>query len=225
MSATPQNIEAEQQLPPIDGLRATLETDGYCWLRKDWSFEEFRSYCAGLGDIFFEADVRLGGERPRNFQLPQAIGFHTDHASAHTVAWYCVQPDADGGAMWLLDLAPITEALTSEELDALSRVRVPDNAIWSKGGDIPLCVRNNGHTDFHYVPWLSLKAPDTDAGSALSKLQKGIANAEKTDIITLDVQPGDAVIVDNHRVMHGRAAIRTESNRFLKRLWIRDQAN
>lgn len=222
MDATPQTIEAGQSLPEIDSLRATLDDKGYCWLRRDWSFDDFRSYCSGLGDIFFEADIRLGAERPRNFQLPAAIGFHTDHASAHTVAWYCIEPDPEGGAMWLLDIAPVADDLSTDELDALTRVRVPDNAIWSTGGDLPLCVRSNGHADWHYVPWLSLKAPDSDARSALSKLQNGIAKAEKADIIALDVQPGDAVIVDNHRVMHGRAAIGSKSKRFLKRLWIRD---
>ena len=214
--------EAIAELPPIEDLSGMLAEAGYCWLRRNWTYEAFHDYCAGLGEIFYEADIKMGATRPRNYQLPAAIGFHTDHVSAHTVAWYCIRPDSDGGAMWLLDLKPAVDQLADDDQQALTRVRVPDNAVWSKGGDLPLRERNNGHDKLHYVPWLDLKAPDDGARTALRRLQSNIAEAEKSDVIVLDVAPGDAVIVDNHRVMHGRAAIRPASDRYLKRLWIRD---
>ena len=40
-----------------------------------------------------------------------------------------------------------------------------------------------------------MKAPDPEARAALGKLKSGIAQAEKSDIIALDVRPGDAITV------------------------------
>ena len=113
--------------------------------------------------------------------------------------------------------------MSEGELQALERVRVPDNAVWSEGGDIPLCAKHDGRWVFHYVPWLDLKAPDADAGQALAKLKAGIGRAKSSDLIELDLVPGEMVFVDNHRVMHGRAAIPANSKRHLKRFWIRSQ--
>lgn len=185
------------------------------------SLDLFREVAESFGEIFYEADVRMGGERPRNYQLPAEIDFHTDHVSAEIAAWYCLERESDGGAMQFIDLAPIVGAMSEDELGALERVRVPDNAVWSEGGDIPLCARQNGQRVYHYVPWLELKAPDADAKQALAKLEAGIRRAKSSDLIELDLVPGEMVFVDNHRVMHGRAAIPANSSRHLKRFWIR----
>ena len=198
---------------------------GIYTLASGTSLERFRGVAGDLGDVFYEADVRMGGERPRNYQLPAAIDFHTDHVSAEIAAWFCVERESDGGAMQFVDLSPVAKALDEQELEALGRVRVPDNAVWSEGGDIPVCAMRNGQHAFHYVPWLKLNAPDDGARQALAKFEAGIALAKAERMVELDLKPGDLVFVDNHRIMHGRRAIPAGSKRNLKRLWIRDCRN
>ncbi len=199
-----------------------MACEGIYTLASGTSLERFRGVAGDLGDVFYEADVRMGGERPRNYQLPAAIDFHTDHVSAEIAAWFCVERESDGGAMQFVDLSPAAKSLGEQELDALGRVRVPDNAVWSEGGDIPVCAIRNGQRVFHYVPWLKLNAPDEEARQALAKFKAGIAAAKAERIVELDLEPGDLVFVDNHRIMHGRRAIPAGSKRNLKRLWIRN---
>jgi hypothetical protein len=215
-------LDVHHEAPP--GARDVIDTvsrQGYYRSPSRVSFEDFRRIAEAFGEIFYEADVRMGGERPRNYQLPAAIDFHTDHVSAEVAAWYCLERESDGGAMQFIDLKPIAEHLSEEQLAALGRVRVPDNAVWSEGGDIPLCTKENGRWSFHYVPWLELRAPDGAARNALDRLEAGIAQAKSASIIECDLLAGEMVFVDNHRVMHGRAAIPTGSQRNLKRFWVR----
>ena len=198
-----------------------VSREGYFRSASTATFETFREIADTFGEVFYEADVRMGGQRPRNYQLPAAIDFHTDHVSAEIAAWYCLEREIDGGAMQFLDLAPVAEALSEDELNALARVRVPDNAVWTEGGDIPLCTAEGERWAFHYVPWLDLKVPDAEAKRALDRFEAGVRQAKTTSVIELDLLPGELVFVDNHRIMHGRAAIPTNSRRHLKRLWIR----
>lgn len=200
-----------------------LDGPGYYWLASDTTLDEFRSVSQELGEVFYEADVRMGAERPRNYQLPAAIDFHTDHVSAEIAAWYCVEQDGAGGAMQFLDLAPVAARMSQDELSALVRVRVPDNAVWSEGGDLPMYSPNGEGCSFHYVPWLPLDAPDPQAREALDIFEQHVREAKKSDVIEVPLTPGEVVFVDNHRIMHGRAAIAGNSARNLKRFWIRSE--
>ena len=205
-------------------IREALADTGIYCPSQEFTLDQFRAAAGELGDVFYEADVRMGAEKPRNYQLPAAIDFHTDHASAEIAAWWCEERESDGGAMQFVDLWPVVEAMNDAELEALGRVRVPDNAVWSEGGDIPVCWLSNGRRVFHYVPWLMLDAPDAEARSALAKFENGIAEAKAERIAEFDLKPGEVVFVDNHRIMHGRRAIPANSKRNLKRLWIRSCA-
>ncbi|MGI9413913.1 MAG: hypothetical protein ACR2PM_09595, partial [Hyphomicrobiales bacterium] len=176
-----------------------LKGPGLYWHTGDVTLDQFRAVCEQLGEVFYEADVRLGAERPRNYQLPQPIDFHTDHVSAEIAAWYCLEREQDGGCMRFLDLAPVADEMSAEELDALARVRVPDNAVWSQSGDIPLCTPNGARPAFHYVPWLKLKAPDGQARAALGRFEALVRTQKETALIDADLAPGHIVIIDNHR--------------------------
>lgn len=216
------HVEARSQVTlSAREVRDAVVRDGYFRGPSAVTPEEFRAVAESFGEVFYEAEVRMGAERPRNYQLPAAIDFHTDHVSAEFAAWHCLERESDGGAMQFLDLAPVAAALSDDDLEALSRVRVPDNAVWSQGGDIALCRREDRGWSFHYVPWLDLTVPDDDARAALTRFRQGIAAAKSAALIELDLMPGEVVFIDNHRVMHGRAAIPPDSRRHLKRLWIR----
>lgn len=217
-------VEPRTDGPLIAGeVSAALKDQGVYWHAGTATFDDFRAVCDELGEVFYEADVRLGAERPRNYQLPQPIDFHTDHVSAEIAAWYCLEREADGGCMRFLDLAPVLKELSAAELDALTRVRVPDNAVWSQSGDIPMCTPNGALPAIHYVPWLKLNAPDPEARAALRRFEALVRAQKETALIDADLAPGHIAIIDNHRIMHGRDAIPASSRRHLKRFWIRSQ--
>ena len=204
-----------------DMIEAALAEDGYCWVSGETTEQQFRSACNALGEIVYEADIRLGGARPRNYQLPAAIDFHTDHVSAEIAAWHCVEIEPGAGAMMLLDLAPISDSLEPSEREALERVGIADNAAWGGGAPVPLAMPAGAGVRFHYVPWLEKYPQDAAARAALERFEYAVREAIETDTVEIDIAPGHCVIVDNHRVMHGRAAISEHSSRYLKRFWIR----
>jgi alpha-ketoglutarate-dependent taurine dioxygenase len=179
----------------------------------------FRAACEELGDIVYEADIRLGAARPRNYQLPAEIGFHTDHVSAEIVAWRCVTAQQGGGEMRFLDLARIADRLDEAQRAALARVGVADNAAWGGGEPIPLAVQDHGRLRFHYVPWLQRFPADAEAGAALAAFEAAF-RAAADDYVEVALWPGECVFLDNHRIAHGRAAIPADSPRHLTRLWI-----
>lgn len=205
---------------PVEKVKSALAETGYFWICNDTSGHQFRAVCEALGEIVYEADVRMGGERPRNYQLPAAIDFHTDHPSAEIAAWHCVEVEPGGGAMQLLDLQPIGNLLGPTDREALSRIGIADNAAWGGGAPIPLATPWEDGLRFHYVPWLQKFPQDEGARIALVNFEHAVREAIRTSIIEIDVAPGHCLFVDNHRIMHGRAAISADSPRFLKRLWI-----
>lgn len=205
----------------VDLIKSTLANSGYLWDRTETSQGRFREACEALGEIVYEADIRMGGARPRNYQLPGAIDFHTDHPSAEIAAWHCLEVEPGGGAMQLVDLAPIADSLKPAERDALSRIGIADNAAWGGGAPIPLATPSDQGLRFHYVPWLQKFPRDEDARMALVNFERAVSEAIQTSVIEIDIAPGHCLFLDNHRIMHGRAAISNDSPRNLKRFWIR----
>ena len=216
--ATASPVEAAA---PVEMLQQELAENGYCWVREEWDATQFRDCCEALGEIIYEAEVRMGGDRPRNYQLPAAIGFHTDHVTAEIAAWRCVTIEPGEGAMQLLDLAPIGDSLSETQREALARVGIVDNAAWGGGAPIPLALPRSDGLRYHYVPWLQRFPGDWDAKDALDAFERGFQEAVANNVVELEVVPGQCVFVDNHRVAHGRAAIAPESKRHLTRYWIR----
>ena len=216
---TPEAAFAE--ILPVERVKSALAKTGYFWISDETSEQQFRDTCEALGEIVYEADVRMGGARPRNYQLPAAIDFHTDHPCAEIAAWHCVEVEPGAGAMQLLDLAPIGESLDQSDREALSRIGIADNAAWGGGAPIPLALPAGAGLRFHYVPWLQKFPQDDAARTALVNFERAVREAIETRIIEIGVAPGHCVFVDNHRIMHGRAAISADSPRYLKRFWIR----
>ena len=165
---------ASDRPKPESKLRDALAGVGFHHLSEGWTYKQFRAVCEQLGEIYHEAEVRLGASRPRNYQLPDAIDFHNDHASAEIVAWYCVETEPDGGAMRLLDLAPAASRLTPDQRDALTRIGVEDNAVWGGRAPVPLALKSDGGLRFHYVPWLPMYPEDTEARWALEAFRLAV---------------------------------------------------
>jgi 3-phosphoglycerate kinase len=75
-----------------------------------------------------------------------------------------------------------------------------------------------GKIKIFYAPWLLPKNLAGEENNAIESLQQCIHASKKTSI---RLNPGDVVIIDNRRVLHGRAAISEHTTRHLKRAWIR----
>jgi len=205
----------------VTDIGRDLARDGCFISSETWTQDRFERTASMLGEVVYEAEVKLGSSRPRNYQLPAEIDFHTDHISAEIVGWYCIEPDLDDGAMQFLDLWSVANGMDEEGRDALQRVRIADNAAWGAGAAVPLCTRHHDRLNFHYVPWLATFPADAQAGAALRQFEASFSALKKTSIRELDVKAGQVVFVDNHRIAHGRRKISGSSKRHLKRVWLK----
>jgi len=207
----------------VKHIKCALHGDGYFISEDFWSEDVFRNICTSIGEIIYEADVKLGAVKPRNYQQPQAIDFHTDHISAEIVAWQCVVADTNGGAMQLLDLNKVIQKLEVSDRKALGDVLIADNAAWkTTHSKVPMCQEKNGKWHFHYVPWLQTFTENAAAKIALRKFEQIFNEIRKIDFIEFDLEPGQVIFLDNHRIAHGRKALQASSQRYLKRLWLRE---
>ncbi|MGI9382320.1 MAG: TauD/TfdA family dioxygenase [Methyloligellaceae bacterium] len=208
-------------------LDAVAET-GYCVFPTGQTYEAFLEFCKELGDVFHISEVKIGGPRPRAYQRSDEIPYHTDHISAQVAVWYCHQPEPTGNEMRLIDLAQVAMRLDAHELEALGRatthIRKPEHGVWEEG-HIPVYQTEGSRQLFHYVDWADPDCPDAAAEDAVAAFKRHLREAMEAAVVEADLQPGDALFIDNNRILHGRRALPTDSKRHLKRIWIRDALN
>ena len=85
---------------------------------------------------------------------------------------------------------------------------------------IPLVTKDGMDIKFYYSFWL---VRDEDRSNpALIAFQDNLRNMPYH---TVSLGENDVLVVDNHRVLHGRTAIEGSKDRHLKRYWIKELSN
>lgn len=149
---------------------------------------------------------------------------HTDdtfaRAPVHSVLMHCWQADPAGGVSRVAHVADIVAGLTAATLERLRVADFPSPfglapvLFEPEAGSGPApCIRFN-HRDFasygeSYGPKLT-----ADQIAALDE----VLHAANRCVQELKLSPGDCLVVDNHRILHGRTAFSPGSGRLLKRL-------
>jgi gamma-butyrobetaine dioxygenase len=132
---------------------------------------------------------------------------------------HCWTSDAAGGGVSLLAHArDILARLAPTSARALREPTFPSPfgpapVLWDEAGGSQPCIRFN-HRDFasfgeRYGPLLT-------AGQA--RVLDEVLAAAQDCTLHVRLEPGDCLVVDNHRVLHGRTAFDPASGRLLKRL-------
>ena len=218
-------------------IRNVLHAAGYLHLTRPMLMEHYEQIAGRLGTIVLRSDVKVDLDRARNQEQvrnirgrggiysPSPLHLHTD-PNADLVSWYCVEQDAAGGPMLMLDTGNLEEHFSPGELEVLSRVD-----LWSpsrqsetepeKLTPMPLLSRTNGRYKIFYAPWLLRDSYDGEATSALEKFVRYINNLEESRLISLPIKKHDTIFIDNGRMLHGRGALPETSRRHLVRLYLR----
>ncbi len=186
------------------------------------SLGAFLETCSSMGEVLSLQDVALLPGSRRHVNGPAEIPLHSDGPQPDIVAWYCVRQDEFDGTSILLDTAPVLRTLTSEMLDVLASISIPYFNPANPGrpeGYMPVLIREgDGSCRINYTPWL-LPTPLSEAqASAIASFQTALSKAHSVQI-RLSANIG--LFVDNRRVLHGRRSLASNSNRLLKRAWVR----
>jgi alpha-ketoglutarate-dependent taurine dioxygenase len=200
----------------ITDLRSTLETEGRLHLQ-NMPYSAFREAITALGTIIQRTDVRVRPESKAMVTSARSLDLHTDHHAAHYIAWYCHRQSENGGESLLLDARAAFDRLPPAHRDSLFNLHLHEHKVFPDDpGSWPFVMYDQGRLRFYYSFWLTNPSNrDEPAYRAFQEALAGISPFE------LKLRPGDALIIDNHRILHGRRAIGGEGDRYLERFWIK----
>lgn len=169
-----------------------------------------------LGRVIYTTDVIIKPESRALITSEKSLYLHTDHHKAKYIAWYCYQQTDSGGETLLLNAESAYQQLSPAEQKELESIYLFEHKVFPDDSDrYPLVTQKNGSRQFYYSFWL---VNETDKDRASLQHFHEIIRISKP--LTLKLVPKDILIVDNHRVLHGRNAISGSKDRFLKRYWI-----
>ena len=194
-----------------------LKEEGFVYLKnKDENF--LNEVLNHLGEIIMVTDVKINPKSRSLVTSTRALDFHTDHHKANFIVWYCLRQTDEGGESIILDAEKVYQKLTKEEQEMLLDINLYEHKVFPDDSEsTPLVYYNgNGKRHFYYSFWL---VNEIDKGNkALIKFKEII---EASEFVKIQMNPNDILIVNNHRVFHGRTEIKGSKNRFLKRYWIK----
>lgn len=201
--------------------RESLLRRGYAVL-SDVSTEDYRRLAAELGHVVHEEMIQLREGAHAYVAKAGAVPFHTDQAQVEIVAWRCNRQDDHDGASLLLDSQVVLARLPTPTLDALQRTSLacPPVAGGPPSFAVPVLRSVPGRELFFCTPWLEAVGAGTEEEEAVRTLGRMIRAMGATSSVRVRLAPGDVLLVDNQRVMHGRNALSQGSPRQLHRLWV-----
>jgi len=197
--------------------RASIDADGFYHL-PEVSHQDFEEICQSLGKELMRTSVTVKHENERGPLVVSAkeLGLHTDHHGAKYIGWFCHKHDQTGGVSILSDSHAFINELTECEIEELKNIQLFEHDISGRGK--PQCkplLSDNGDGSYpiYFSYWLS------DKRSQEMQVFKKFVRLANSNIKSIHLQKNSCLIVDNHRVMHGRTKI-NDPTRNLERIWI-----
>lgn len=206
----------------VEAIDADLRRCGYAHVRGVADLASYRRIAEVLGVVVGEEKITLRPGAHAYVAKPGSVPLHTDQPQIEVVCWLCVEQDEWDGASLLLDARPTVNALPQARRSLLRRVQLacPPVAGGSPVLRFPVLRPSAGADQVFCSPWLQAVNPSVEHQGALDEFRQLLSAAAKNHAVEIRLAKGDALFVDNQRVLHGRRAIAEESRRQLHRLWL-----
>lgn len=141
---------------------------------------------------------------------------HTDSqmfcgVSPHIQLMFCAKAARDGGTTLLLDTAALLETIQKQDVVFFRRLFTESRRIPFVFGDVvgPTVSWRSDCLVFTHSP---MRQNDDEIANRLN------AYISRAPMVEVPVQDGQILVVDNHRMLHGRTAFTDESRRFTRLL-------
>lgn len=183
----------------------------------DQTEEQLNEWLNSLGQIIYTTDIVVKPESKGMVTSTHGLDFHTDHHKAKYIVWYCYKQTDLGGDSILIDAERIYEQLSEDHKEQLKNIKLFEHKVFpdDKESYPFVATEENGKRKFYYSFWL-VKTEDKK-NSAILEFQRLI---KQTEYVKLNLKERDILVVDNHRIFHGRTPIKGRTDRFLKRFWL-----
>lgn len=181
------------------------------------SYADCQAHLDQIGSTVAKTRIEVTENQRALLHSAEAMSLHTDHPVVDVIAWYCVRQCDEGGESLLLDFEQISARLPPQQLVQLRNVNVKVPYVPALGprSSVPLLSA----TGLYYAQWLIEDGASSASTAAVTAFQDALAQLSP---VRIRLAEGQALIVNNKRVMHGRARIiQRHSRRLLLRHWIR----
>lgn len=198
-----------------DSVRRELRECGFSVFRQI-AHNDATAMAHALGEVLRVSEVRLLTGVNTYLARPAPIPLHTDHPAVRYIVWFCLANQASGGENVLLDGYTAIEQLSAGQRRNLAKahLRCPEIAGRDPVSRHP--VWNEASRSLFFAPWLPRSQ---EHAQVLDDFDECLASpTTRRHVVRLD--PGDALVLDNRRMLHGRDALEPGSPRWLTRYWI-----
>jgi len=213
-------------------VRDRLPNEGYLHIARTLDQEVFTNAAKLLGSIELRTDIRVDSEADdalRRARDPQyadrpsvyradGLSYHTDSPVIDMLAWYCVAQDDVDGTSALIDTGDVAQHFTAEDLEVMSRIRIRAMMRDAENREIVRQFPLFANGKIYYAPWLLCEDLGEKEREVAARFADYVAAKEP---IRIRLKPGEMLVVDNHRILHGRSSIPPDSRRHLVRLYIK----
>lgn len=198
-----------------------IEKTGFYVLNEP-SVSNIIAFLSEIGEIVQETDVRIRQDAKTYVSSPNEVPFHNDHPKVKHIAWRCIEQDKNDGGSLLVDCKKLISNLEETMRSELARVRLrcPELASMVPSCEYPLYNHETGQV--FWAPWLLPAEVSLEQQAAIEFFSSQINSPSNHERIRL--KRNEVLLVDNHRIVHGRAALSKESTRHLKRYWLSPKA-
>lgn len=214
-------------------LIKSISAAGYAHIDGSISSEEFESISQQLGSIVYRTKLQIAEGRKSVVYKHDEIGFHTDNPNVYIIGWHCIRQDESDGSSKLLDTRDIEQHFSRTELSILEtiKLRCPDLALHDPDAGkeayflTPLASLRGSTPQVYFARWLLLSSYDESQTMMLDKFVRYLSRKEEHELINVRLTEGQALFINNRRLLHGRGAIALNSSRLIERVWITEPQN
>ena len=209
-----QATETPHEYEQINCMTNELKEKGFVHLTNQ-SEEQLQEIVNALGAVIMTTDVIIKKESKGLVTTALGIDFHTDHHNAKFIVWYCYKQTDLGGDSLLIDAEKLFLTLPIKDQESLKTVELFEHKIFPDDKSSYPFVKTDkaNNKQFH----CSLVSDLDKENSAFINFQKLVL---ETQPIKINLKAKDILIVDNHRMFHGRTPIEGSKDRHLKRYWL-----
>jgi|TARA_B100001741_G_C16443705_1_gene546902 gamma-butyrobetaine dioxygenase len=207
----------------IDGILADLASQG--WSRFSNHDSDIEDVITQLGFIILENDVLVQQHTPALVTSSERLPPHTDHHLSHYILWHCLVQDQRGGHSIMIDGLRVFSLMPSDVQEILRTIHLKEHLVFKDDvGYHPLIYETPLGDRIYYSVlfeptafWLVNEDLSIKQQEAFDTFNEAVRFAKT---IQLKLKPGECLVIDNRRMLHGRTALEDNSNRLLKRYWI-----
>ncbi|MCB9838220.1 MAG: TauD/TfdA family dioxygenase [Phycisphaeraceae bacterium] len=144
-----------------------------------------------------------------------------DHPEADYICWRCERQDDSDGAQILLDGHEALSRCDEQTREALRHVHAE---VHVRSGEPPSLVPILRTTQLgdrlFFAAWIKPVETDVHSIRAYQTLGREMDRLQDQNPIRVLLDVGEALVIDNGRMLHGRDSINHDSKRLLRRFWI-----